>query len=178
MRTRIPLLLAVLLIALLPAASPAQAADPAAAKRPVAAGVGTSRPDATTDAGGPCGPRGCPSWILRTRQYLSGNPIESMPTSCISGRRQLAAGHYDWFHFVRDSNDDLIYGFKLWDDLYLGAGGYGMETCLDPRSGGFYTQTTTLYPDNPAWHPVQIRENFRLFGSREYSWGASLDPQF
>lgn len=181
------------LLVLLVAAGPASATTQDSANRP-ASGVRALEQEVTvTPATGaedsravsglcnqPCFPA-ClfqmpyPCWEIGQSQYLTANSTEDMGTSCISGRQLLGAAQYDWGHIWGDYRGGA-FGVKLWQNFHLAAGWYGMQSCLDPHNGGYYTQTTTLWPDNPAHHPISIRQEVHIVASQSYYWGAYLDP--
>ena len=119
-----------------------------------------------------CAQQFYPCWQLITLQYLTANPVESMTTSCISGRLQLGAGRYDWGSVFN------YQGYKLWQNLYLGAGWYGMETCMDPHDNHRYTLSVHLYPDNTQWQPIHTSQDIWIYVSDYWQWGAYLDPLF
>lgn len=112
-----------------------------------------------------------PTAYLQRGQFLTANPTDSLPVTCQSRRISLAAGNYVWgrtLHF-EDVPTRLI---------RLAAGGYSWQTCLDPRNG-FYTQTTTLNPDNPSHPTATTTQSWTLLlPSGDWFWGSFLDPQF
>lgn len=111
-----------------------------------------------------------PTAYLTKRQYLTANPVDSMPTSCVSRRIFLAAGTYEWGDYF-DGDRDAI------RNIQLGRDNYTWRSCLDPKNG-YYRHTDSLDPDNPAWVTAVWNYDYFLYFNGTYTWGSYLDPQF
>lgn len=111
--------------------------------------------------------------------WLEANPSDSMPTSCVQRRIDLAAGTYWWDQFVDDPGDFGTYVHIVRPDIVLGAGWYTWTDCLDPKNG-HYIATTRLDPDNPSWAPVTDSFDWTgvPFHDGYTTWGSRLDPYF
>ncbi|WP_101790138.1 hypothetical protein [Nonomuraea indica] len=107
-------------------------------------------------------------------QYLVAEPDDSMETSCVQRRIELAAGNYDWAQFFNGGADVMR------PNMYLGAGWYTWTDCLDPNGSDAYDyfHTTTLDPDNPSWETATISGPWWLADSKNVGWGSRLAPLF
>jgi hypothetical protein len=103
-------------------------------------------------------------------QFLTADPNAGMVESCMDRRIFLRDGVYDWGQ--RMGGDRRVPR----PDMILGNSWYTWKDCLVPRNG-HYTHFTSLDPDTPGWSTANMRGDWDLGSSRDYTWGSYLDPQ-
>jgi hypothetical protein len=106
-------------------------------------------------------------------QYLAARVSSTSPTSCVSRRIRLDAGHYNWGLYFNGEWSPRRAG------LYLGSDWYTWTDCLDPLVEDEYGHYSWLDPDNPNWETAGTYGGIGLGwqGGGEHTWGSYLDPQ-